>query len=80
MQTRVRIWGNSLAVRIPKAFAEEAGLHANTAVDLSLVEGALLVKRVASESPTLDVLLQGITDDNRPGEWHTGPATDKEVW
>ena len=26
MKTRVQKWGNSLAVRIPKAFAAEAGL------------------------------------------------------
>ena len=40
MKTRVQKWGNSLALRIPKSFAAEAGLHADAAVELSLVEGA----------------------------------------
>ena len=40
MKTRVQKWGNSLALRIPKAFAEEAGLRANAAVELSLVDGS----------------------------------------
>jgi antitoxin MazE len=79
MKTRVQKWGNSLALRIPKSFAEEAGFRANGAVELSLVAGALVVKPVAPPL-TLEELLRGVTDDNRPGEWETGPATGKEVW
>jgi antitoxin MazE len=80
MKTRVQKWGNSLALRIPKSFAEEAGFHANGAVELSLVAGALVVKPAAPPPLTLEELLRGVTDDNRPGEWETGPATGKEVW
>jgi antitoxin MazE len=80
MKTRVQKWGNSLALRIPKSFAAEAGLHANGAVELSLVEGVLVVKPVAPPPPTLDELLRGITDDNIPSEWDTGPPVAKEVW
>ena len=80
MKTRVQKWGNSLALRIPKAFAAEAGLCANAAVELSLVEGALIVRPVTPQPLTLEELLRGITDDNMPGEWDTGPAAGKEVW
>jgi antitoxin MazE len=80
MKARVQKWGNSLALRIPRAFAEEAGLHANAAVELSLVDGTLVVKPVAPPSLTLDELLRGVTDNNLPGEWDTGPATGKEIW
>jgi len=80
MKTRVQKWGNSLALRIPKAFAAEAGLHANSTVELSLVEGTLIVQPVAPQPLTLDELLRGVTDDNRPGEWDTGLATGKETW
>jgi antitoxin MazE len=76
MKSRVQKWGNSLAVRIPKSFAVEAGLHANAAVDLSLV----VVQPVAPHPPSLEEQLRGITDDNLPGEWDTGPAVGKEVW
>ena len=37
MKTRVQKWGNSLALRIPKSFAAEAGLRANGTVELSLL-------------------------------------------
>jgi antitoxin MazE len=79
MKTRVQKWGNSLALRIPKAFAAEAGFRANGAVELSVVDGALVVQPVTPEPPTLDELLRGITDDNIPDEWDTGPAVGKEV-
>ncbi len=80
MKTRVQKWGNSLALRIPKSFAEEAGLHANAAVELTLVDGVLVVQAVKPPSLTLEELLKGVTDDNLPGEWQTGPATGKEAW
>jgi antitoxin MazE len=80
MKTRVQKWGNSLAVRIPKTFAMEAGLRPNAAVELSLVKGALVVRRIAPQSPSLDELLRGITDDNIPAEWDTGAVVGKELW
>jgi antitoxin MazE len=80
MKTRVQKWGNSLALRIPKSFAAEAGLQANAPVELSLVDGTLIVKRTPPQVLTLDELLRGITEDNVPGEWDTGPAAGKEVW
>lgn len=80
MKTRVQKWGNSLALRIPKSFAVEAGLHADAAVELSLVDGALVVQTITRQLPTLDELLGGITDENRPGEWDTGSAVGKEAW
>lgn len=80
MKTRVQKWGNSLAVRIPKAFAEEAGLRPDAPVELSLQNGALLVQPIAPTPPTLDELLKLVTDDNLPGEWDTGPVQGKEVW
>jgi len=80
MKTRVQKWGNSLALRIPKSFASDAGLHADAAVELSLVKGALVVKPIAPQPLTLEQLLRGVTDDNLPGEWDTGPAVGKEVW
>lgn len=80
MKTRVQKWGDSLALRIPKSFAEEAGLHADAAVELSLVEGRLVVQPITPQPLTLQELLRGITDENLPGEWDTGPAVGKEVW
>jgi antitoxin MazE len=80
MKTRVQKWGNSLAVRIPKSFAEDAGLDADTAVDLRLVKGALVVRPLRRGPVTLAQLLRRVTDENLPGEWDTGTPVGKEVW
>jgi len=79
MKTRVQKWGNSLALRIPKTFALEVGLHENAAVELTLVSGALVVESIKTEPVTLEQLLNCVTDENLPGEWRTGPTVGKEV-
>jgi antitoxin MazE len=79
MKSRVQKWGNSLAVRIPKSFAIEAGLHANAPVELSLAKGKVIVEPIARPTLTLDELLRRVTDGNLPGEWDTGPAVGKEL-
>ena len=80
MKTRVQKWGNSLALRIPKSFATEAGLREDAPVELSLVKGKVVVQPVAPEPPTLKELLRGVTDENLHSEWDTGPAVGREVW
>lgn len=80
MQTKVQMWGNSLALRIPKFFAVEIGLENEAAVDLSLVEGVLMVKPVRPSRFTLDGLLADITEQNLHGEIDSGEPVGKEVW
>jgi antitoxin MazE len=80
MKTRVQKWGNSLALRIPKSFAEEARLREDSPVELSLADGKLVVQALAEAPLTLDELLRGVTDENIPSEWDTGPAVGREAW
>ena len=80
MKTRVQKWGHSLALRIPKSFAIEAGLAQDAEVDVALVEGKLIVTPLFTPAFTLEQLLAGITDDNRHAEQDTGPAMGNEAW
>jgi antitoxin MazE len=80
VRTRVRRWGNSLAVRIPKGFAQEVGLVEGGTVGMRLEEGRLVLEPLAEQGPTLDELLEGVTDANRHGEAETGPAVGGEAW
>ena len=77
MQTRVKKWGNSLALRIPKSIAEEMRLHERCPVELKVVKGKLVVHPTQA-SPSLDELLRGVTDENTHGEWDAGPPVGKE--
>jgi len=80
MKTKVQRWGNSLAIRIPKIFAEEVGLSDDSPVEMRLVEGGLLVEPSAAWPPTLGELLEGVTDDNQHGEIDSGEPQGSEAW
>ena len=51
MRTRVQKWGDSLAVRVPRSFAEELHLDQQSVVELSLTDGRLgfLIRRTCCE-------------------------------
>lgn len=80
MKTRVQKWGNSLALRIPKSFASEAGLDQNSLVDVSLEKGKLIVVPAHEPKFTLKQLLSQVTEENLHQEVNTGPAVGGEVW
>lgn len=80
MKTRVQRWGNSLAVRIPKSFAEEVGLTADSPVEMRLVEGGLVVEPAPAHPLSLAELLEGVTESNLHDEVDAGPAQGSEVW
>ena len=66
MQTRIKKWGNSLALRIPKRLANQIGLKPNTPVELSLVEGKLMIEVQPELSGHWAFDLCGIWEDPRP--------------
>jgi antitoxin MazE len=80
METRIKKWGNSLALRIPKALAKEAGLSYELPVELSLVEGKLVIAPLEQSMPDLETLLAQVTKDNLHAEIDLGPAAGKEEW
>jgi antitoxin MazE len=80
MQARIQKWGNSLALRIPKAMAVEAQLEEDALVEIALVGGQIVVTPVADHPWTLDELLAGITPHNLHHEIEFGPAVGKELW
>ncbi len=80
MQTQVQKWGNSLALRIPKLMAQEAGLERNARVELVLEDGRLIITPLSEPERALDVLLAQVTEDNLHGEVDTGPAVGHESW
>jgi antitoxin MazE len=80
METRVQKWGNSLALRIPKSLADEAGLKDNSPVQLWLRDKQLVVVPVLKPMLSLDALLSQVTEANLHGEVETSPAVGSETW
>ena len=79
MQTKVVKWGNSLGLRIPKSFAEQAGVEAGSEVDISVENGELIVRPRRSPRYNLKDLLQGVTAKNVHQEVETGEPVGREA-
>jgi len=80
MKTRIQKWGNSLALRIPKSFADEVGLQKEALVEIKLDNGHIVIAPLHKPEILLDQLLAQITEDNIHHEVETGPAVGNEVW
>jgi antitoxin MazE len=76
--TQIVKWGNSLAVRIPKPLAEEAGLTEGDGVVMEAADGHIELRR-ADRPPSLSELVAQITPENRYGETSTGKERGKEA-
>jgi antitoxin MazE len=71
-------WGNSLAVRIPKPLAEEAGVREGDPIVIEAADG-LIRLRPKRRTPTLRELVSQITPENRYDETQSGSARGKET-
>ena len=79
MEVRVRKWGNSLAVRLPKPVAMDAMLEDGSVVDVRVVDGKLVAEPVGPRYALAD-LLRGVKKTNLHGEVETGAPVGPEVW
>jgi antitoxin MazE len=70
-------WGNSLAVRIPKPIAEEAGVREGDPIVIEAAAGEISLRR-KRKVPTLKELVSQITPENRYDEIATGAERGKE--
>ncbi len=79
MRARIQKWGNSLGLRIPKAFAADTGVSEGSEVDLTLEDGRLVITPRGPRY-TLNDLLSDVTDENRHGEVDVGTPRGSEAW
>jgi antitoxin MazE len=77
MRVSLAKWGNSLAVRIPKAVADSARLREGQDMDIAASKaGDILLRR----RKNLRELVNAITPKNRHAATDWGPPVGKEVW
>ena len=80
MHAVVNKWGNSLAARIPAAFAAQLHLEGNSPIDMRIEGNSLIITPAKRRRYTLEELVEGITPENRHDEIDAGPAVGKEFW
>ena len=79
MKGKIQKWGNSLAIRIPKPFANEIKLNTNSEVEISIKNGALLIEPSIKEID-LDELLSRVNKKNLHKLIDFGPPVGREIW
>ena len=80
MRGTVKKWGNSAAVRIPTSVLEAAHVRLDQPVDVREESGRIVIEPLHPARYEIDVLVAGITDENRHDPVETGPAIGQEVW
>ena len=80
MQTKIKKWGNSLALRIPKLLASDASLKLNELVDMSIDQGSIIITPISEKEYSLEKLLKKVSKNNLHGEFDTGAPVGKEIW
>lgn len=77
--TQIAKWGNRLGLRPSKSVAREAQLEEGDTVDVSVDNGAIVI-RPSRPRYSLDDLVRRITAKNRHGESDWDTAVGHEVW
>jgi antitoxin MazE len=72
------MWGNSLALRIPKSFAQEIMLSDKSVVEIRVVQGKIVVASVPEPEITLEKLLSDVNERNLHREVSMSPDAESE--
>lgn len=80
MKAVLQKWGNSLALRIPRTFADEIRVHEGHSVDVRVTKGRIVIAPVSVPEYHLDDLVTAINRKNRHDAVSTGAAQGREIW
>jgi antitoxin MazE len=79
MVLQYSIWGDSVALCLPRDLAEKIHATAGSHVDLAIEDGKVILTPIEARTYTLDELLAGMTPENLHGEISTGRAVGNEI-
>lgn len=81
METKAQKWGNSLAIRVPKGIAQQAGVSVDDRLDIEVAtDGVIVLKPRRRRKYRLNDLLKGITKENMHDEIDFGRPVGRELW
>ena len=79
MNTVIRKWGNSLALRLPTTVLKEAGYQLEQKVELIVSKGRIIIQPSQKIEYDLDSLIKGINANNSHIESDFGTPLGKEL-
>lgn len=79
MESTIRKWGNSPALRLPVAAIKEAAFSLEQKVNLTITRGRIVIESSNNVEYDLDELVSGITPKNAHAEVSTGKPRGREA-
>jgi antitoxin MazE len=79
MESTIRKWGNSPALRLPVAAIKEAAFSLEQKVNLTISRGRIVIESSNNIEYDLDELVGGITPKNAHAEVSTGKPRGREA-
>jgi len=80
MEAKVKKWGNSLGLRIPKSFSAQTGIIDGSNVDIQLEGNKITIVPLNKSEYTLDELLSQVTEENIHYEINSDGPVGNEIW
>lgn len=80
MRIKIQKWGNSLALRIPKAFAFQSKIRQDEYVNLTLKDNKIIVEPEEEKEYDIKELIAGINKSNLHNETDFGKKEGNEHW
>jgi len=80
MRIKIQKWGNSMALRIPKSFADQVSIKLGSSVDLSIQDGKIIIEPLKTEEYDLKLLVDTINEANLHNEYMVDEPRGKEIW
>jgi len=79
MESVIRKWGNSPALRLPTTLLKEAGYQLDQKVDLTVSKGRIIIQPSEKVEYDIDALVSGINAKNSHDEVNFGRPVGKEA-
>lgn len=80
METTIRKWGNSLAVRLPKHIAKKLALHEGSRVKLMERKKEVVISSTPQKHPSFKERIKMIRPEHLHKEILWGEPRGKEIW
>jgi antitoxin MazE len=80
MEGKVKKWGKSLGLRLPKALSTKAGITEGTDIELQIEGDKITIAPRLKKDYTLDELLSMVSEENVHYEIQTNGPLGNEIW
>lgn len=80
METTIKKWGNSLAVRVPRSIAQKLALKAGSTVAMREEKKTIIIQAVPKTHKSLKELIAMIRPENIHEQIDWGKPVGKEIW